>query len=128
MMNEKALLRRKIHILLLSILIVVLVAVFYFLALKGLGIPCLFRKLTGLQCPGCGNSRAAVALLQLDFPRALRYNLLFPLEFFYLAWVFLYSCRQYLKSGRFSYQPPCLAVDITVLCLLLLWWIIRNLI
>ena len=85
-------------------------------------------KVTGLLCPGCGNSRAAMALLGLDIRRALEYNLLFPLEFFYIAWVYFFCCRRYLKEGRFSYQPPCIAFDIFVLSLLVIWWVVRNLI
>ena len=31
-------------------------------------IPCLFREVTGLQCPGCGTSRMVLALMRLDIP------------------------------------------------------------
>lgn len=39
-----------------------------------LGIPCLFRAATGLDCPGCGATRMAAALLQGDLGAALQYN------------------------------------------------------
>ena len=127
MMKDTALNRRKLHILLLCLGIFLLIGLFYLLAINRIGIPCLFRKVTGLMCPGCGNSRAAVALLQLDLPAALGYNLLFPLEFLYIAWVYCCCCRQYLKTGRFTYRPPFVAADITLLILLLIWWVVRNL-
>ena len=120
--------RRSIHILLISLGIFFAVVVFYVLAVHGIGIPCLFHKVTGLLCPGCGNSRAALALLRLDVAGALAYNLLFPLEFFYLAWVYFCCCRQYLKTGKFTYRPPFIAADIAILILLVLWWVVRNLI
>lgn len=41
--------------------------------------PCLFHALTQLYCPGCGATRAVLALLQLDFIRAVRMNALFVL-------------------------------------------------
>lgn len=41
--------------------------------------PCLFHALTELYCPGCGATRAVLALLQLDFIRAVRMNALFVL-------------------------------------------------
>ena len=41
--------------------------------------PCLFYELTHLHCPGCGATRAAHALLQLDIVRAIRMNALFVL-------------------------------------------------
>lgn len=38
------------------------------------GIPCLFRKVTGLLCPGCGVSHMCVSLLEGDLASAWRYN------------------------------------------------------
>ena len=38
--------------------------------------PCLFHTVTGLFCPGCGLTRAAHALVHLDFARALEMNAL----------------------------------------------------
>ncbi len=101
-------------------------AAFWLLARQGIGIPCLLREITGFSCPGCGNSRAVLALLSLDVPAALRYNLLFPAEFFYLGWVLAHCCKSYLKGGRFSYRPPWAWLDIILLALVLLWWPLRN--
>ncbi|MDR3552125.1 MAG: DUF2752 domain-containing protein [Clostridia bacterium] len=36
--------------------------------------PCIFRSITGLDCPGCGMTRAFYCLLHLDFAQAFRYN------------------------------------------------------
>ena len=40
--------------------------------------PCIFYKLTGLYCPGCGTGRALRALLEADVVTAFRMN---PLGF-----------------------------------------------
>lgn len=40
---------------------------------------CQFHRLTGLNCPGCGATRALYALLHGDFVTALRDNALFVL-------------------------------------------------
>lgn len=102
-------------------------AILCVLALKGVRIPCLFYELTGgLLCPGCGNTRAVVALLQLDLFKALSYNPLFPLEFFYIFFVFFFCCRNYLKNGRFSYRATPCFLDYFVLAAILIWWILRN--
>lgn len=103
------------------------VALIYILAQLGFGIPCLFLKLTGFQCPGCGNTRAALALLRLDVAAAFGYNPLFLLEFLYLLWVLFHCAKSYLKGARFSYTPPVLWLDAVVLVVLLAWWVVRNL-
>jgi len=99
---------------------------FYALARLGYPIPCLFYKLTGLHCPGCGNTRAALALLRLDFPAAFSYNFFFLPEFIYLGYVYCVCAAAYLKTGKFTYRPPLPLLVCIFLGCLLLWWIIRN--
>jgi hypothetical protein len=41
---------------------------------------CLFQALTGLPCPGCGSTRAAIALLQGRFALAFSMHPLIPLS------------------------------------------------
>lgn len=119
--------RRGRNVLLLSVGILIAGLLYGIAAMQGFGIPCLLRTFTGLLCPGCGNSRAALALMQLDFGAALRYNTLFPLEIFYILWVYVHCCRAYLKGKRFSYQPPCPGLDILILAAIVIWGIVRNL-
>lgn len=119
--------RRLSRLLALDGLLVLAVGAFAALAKAGIGLPCLFRKVTGLLCPGCGNSRAAMALLKLDFVGAFWYNPLFLLEFCYIAWVYCVASRSYLKGGRFAYQPPWPVADLLVLVAVLAWGIVRNL-
>jgi len=58
------------------------------LPLTGIEIPCVFREITGLWCPGCGLTRMVLALMELDFLQAFRYNMLIffvaPLFIIYL--------------------------------------------
>jgi len=124
-MNVKK--RRILFLLTMGAAAAAAVAVFYFLSQRGIGLSCVFYQLTGLQCPGCGNSRAAIALLRLDFAGALGHNLLFPVEFGYLIWVALCGCRAYLQTGRFSYKPKYWWMDAAVLALVVIWGVVRNL-
>lgn len=41
---------------------------------------CVFHKMTGLYCPGCGMTRALHALVYFDLPRAIRMNAFFILS------------------------------------------------
>ncbi len=102
----------------------IIVALFYW----GISVPCLFYELTGWQCAGCGNTRAAMALLRLDFASSFSYNLLFPLEFGYIGWVYGNSCFHYMKEGKFLYRSPFLPMDITILLAIVVWGVVRNLI
>ena len=96
------------------------------LARFGIGFPCLFYRFTGYQCPGCGNTRAALALLRLDFGAAFRLNPLCFAEFLYIGWILLHCARSYLKGNAFSYKPPFLWLDILLLVVILIWWPLRN--
>lgn len=128
MMDREEIVRRRRRLLCLGAGGLLVGMLYCILAFRGIGIPCLFYRVTGWQCPGCGNSRAALALLQLDPVAALGYNPLFPLEFFYLGWVLLHCCVRYLRGGTFGYKSRWIWLDWIILGLVLLWGPVRNLI
>ncbi len=67
----------------------------------GIGIPCPIHFITGFQCPGCGNTRMAAALLRGHFREAFLYNplsfVLLPLFFF----IFAGGTAAYIRTGHF---------------------------
>lgn len=125
-MTDPVFRRRLLRVCLITLGLGLAAVLFLYLAGMGIGIGCPFHKLTGLQCPGCGNSRAAMALLRLDFGASFAYNPLFLPQVGYIAWVYLISCVSYLKGKRFTYAPPLLALDIVLLVVFVLWGILRN--
>lgn len=81
-----------------KIIFVIICFGFLFLYLKlGIYIPCLFRKLTGFYCPGCGITRMFLSLLQLDFYQAFRYN---PLVFILFALFILFKILRFNLSKK----------------------------
>jgi hypothetical protein len=66
---------------------------------------CLFHKLTGLNCPGCGGTRAAYQLLHGHLLRALRDNALFI-----LALAALTLRGLWFIARRIRHQPATLTV------------------
>lgn len=63
----------------LSLLTVALLARHYPLGGRHEIVLCLFRRITGLACPGCGLTRAFVALFQGDFTAAITFHPMAPL-------------------------------------------------
>jgi Protein of unknown function (DUF2752) len=87
---------------------------------------CLFHKLTGLNCPGCGGTRAAYQLLHGHLLNALRDNALFILT---LAG--LMGRGLWFMARRARHQPATLAVPPKALWALLViaiaFGVLRNL-
>ena len=88
---------------------------------------CVFYKLTGLYCPGCGSGRASVALLHLDFAAAFGYNLLYVLL---LPFIVYYLLKQYIILVFRKDVLPMFSIDglaaKIVLVVILMFWILRN--
>jgi len=118
--------KRKTIVLLVTAGIGVVGLLLAYLVSRGLQIRCLFNMLTGLQCPGCGNTRATLALLRLDLRAMLGYNLLYPLEMLYLLRIYILCAGNYIRHGRLAYHTKPDWVDISCLVLILLWTVIRN--
>ena len=87
---------------------------------------CLFHKLTGLNCPGCGGTRAAYQLLHGHLLLALRDNALFI-----LALVVLMLRGVWFAARKIRHQPASLAVPPRALWALLViaiaFSVLRNL-
>lgn len=108
---------------------VIIVLVLGLISMKhfNIGIPCIYYKLSGLYCPGCGMTRATFSLLQLDFYQAFRYNafsiIMLPLMGLYIiggiyAWLF--------NKTNFMYDKIPPAIWILLIISMLLYGILRN--
>lgn len=76
---------------------------------------CLFRRISGIRCPGCGMTRAMIRLSQFQFRQALALNcLVYPL----LLTMILYLFRKKLKIKA----PGSLILKI-ILFLILTGWL-----
>ncbi|HHX69363.1 MAG TPA: DUF2752 domain-containing protein [Gallicola sp.] len=55
-------------------LLVILIIIFYYFLLHILEVTCLIRGTTNIPCPGCGSTRAMLALLRGDFKGYIYYH------------------------------------------------------
>jgi len=87
---------------------------------------CPFRTFTGLDCPGCGGTRAVYALTQGDVARAFEHNVLVMLVLPLLvvawaAWLAFrlgWRTRPLVLSARAGY---------TIATAFMVFWVVRNL-
>jgi hypothetical protein len=83
--------------------------------------PCLFKKWTGLNCPGCGSARALHAMLHGHFLQALNYNLMVVLCTPVVICGLLYFCTGKGEKLWRTFNKP--ALYFTIICV---FFILRN--
>lgn len=97
------------------------------ISLTGILPPCIFHTLTGMDCPGCGTTRMAEAVLRGEFGEAFVLNPLIFLAFAALALLYVwFLVRTFLpgwKPLKLRLSWPGAAVMAGVL---VLYWILRN--
>lgn len=111
-----------------TVVIIVGCAYAAFFKTTGIGIPCAFRLVTGLECPGCGMTRMCTSLLMLDFKAAWSYNpvvmCLLPVGTFLL----FRGLKRYIVTG-INLTPKWENGIITAMTVILLvFGVVRNII
>ncbi|MDF1659351.1 MAG: DUF2752 domain-containing protein [Verrucomicrobiales bacterium] len=89
---------------------------------------CSLNQLTGLYCPGCGNTRATQALLNGDLAAAWQQNAAFVLAIPFLTWGagrlwFAWVFPGRLKPLRFDWKY---GYSVILIVLVILFGVMRN--
>lgn len=88
---------------------------------------CAVHAITGLQCPGCGISRAIHALLHGHFYEALAYNWFFVISVPYLLSVCaVMSIPALYRRERLRYAVTGQTVAWIYVTLFCVWFVVRN--
>ena len=85
----------------------------------GFHIPCIFRHVTGFYCPGCGMTRASLAILEGDIYQSFRFNMLI---FILLPLFILFYALE--KKGKVKASKSLMFAMLT---LTLAFGVLRNL-
>lgn len=105
----------------------IIICILFLIYKVGSPFPCIFYKVTGFYCPGCGDGRALYALLHFDIVSSLRNNLLFLPMSFIVTWYFV---KIYLKIVLNKDILPFFNVSarfmIIFIFIIIFFWILRN--
>ena len=82
--------------------IVLLIGLAYlaWVLLTGLKIPCVFKLITGLDCPACGITRMIVAAARLNFSKSFWLNPYLFTNLPVILFCLVYSDIRYIKTGE----------------------------
>ena len=92
----------------------------------GIGIPCIFRSITGMLCPGCGMTHALSSIAQGKLLEAMRYNALSLTVCPFIAVFLLVKAYKYIKTGQEDFSIA--EVVFLIICLVICGWyfLLRN--
>ena len=124
--NDKILYKVGWGILALSILIIALIHIFR-INYQLFFLPCLFNRLTGLYCPGCGGTRSVISLINGHPIASLKYNPIVIYGVAIYAWYMLSNTIELLSKHTIKigmkYRDFYLWLGLGIL---LLFFFIRN--
>lgn len=117
----------KVLLLFLPFFSVLILIIFknFFINLKNILSPCLFREITGFYCPGCGNTRAVLALFNGDFLSSLRYNIA-PLTIIILLILVYIEQVAKLFNKKIKLIPRSILFWIIIFILFIVYYVFRN--
>ena len=89
--------------------------------------PCMFHRVTGYYCPGCGGTRAVFTFFRGDRVRAFKFHPIVPYTFILGGWFMLSQTIQRLSGDRIKIGMNFRIVYLWIaLGIIALNWIIKN--
>ena len=95
---------------------------YIFISVTGKTIPCLFRSITGLKCPGCGITTLCRNLVKLRVVDAIKCNIGLTLLFPFICHVIVRETYNFVNSKQSAKNYEAVVIVI----MLLIWGVIRN--
>ena len=123
--------RKKINSLLIIIFVTIIAIIGLVLVKKynpeeeSFFIPCVFNKITGLKCPGCGMTRAMHYLVNGNLKKAVWYNIMIVPGVFILLYS-SYRYFKYLTKNEEIVNKPLEVILKIFLVILIIFMVVRN--
>ncbi len=119
--------RIKKVIFIVGICLFIFIGYYYLNNQYSFSIPCIFYKITGYYCPGCGITRCLFSLLNLNFYEAFRYNQLVFMLLPFIGVCVSYKIYLYIwnKEDKIIKRIPNV-IWILLLLITIIFGILRN--
>lgn len=119
--HDRVISRRVIIVLTVVAVAVACVSYYFIDPSSGMYPRCLFKQMTGLDCPGCGSQRAIRAMLHGDIRDALGYNAFLPVALLLIALLLVARRHPRLNNALNS------RLSIIIMLIAIVGWtVIRN--
>lgn len=99
----------------------------YFTLSLNIGTLCLFKRITGLNCPSCGITRMGVSFMRGDIVTAFKYNQVLSVLSPVFAIYTIFYLYRYLRYGTTKLSNWENVLIIIIAVILLLYGVVRNL-
>lgn len=110
----------------IAVILAIGIAYYAIWRVTGIGIPCVFERVTGVYCPGCGISRMFAAMLRLDFKAAIGANVFVFCLLPFAGAVAIFKAIRYIRSGVTSDPLWLNVIYVIALIASIVFWILRN--
>ena len=109
--------------------IILLAGILYavFVRLTGLAVPCIFRTLTGWQCPGCGITRACLSLLKGEIRTSFSYNPVLYIAGPCIIYLIVRGDLNYIKGDAYRLGSADTVLIYILIMAALIFGVVRNL-
>ena len=87
---------------------------------------CSFHAKHQLYCPGCGGTRAAIALLRGEILESLRYNPITLLLIIDVALMTIIDLVKKLSNGKYVFSRIRLIYNVAFLIFIVIYFVLRN--
>lgn len=115
---------------LVKLLVIAIAGIIYANIIRstGFGLPCIFRTVTGLKCPGCGISHMCIALLAMDFTSAWLANPVLLTVSPAIIYIAMKQIIAWIVFGKQKMSKIDTIIVNALAVILILWGIVRNMV